>query len=238
MRREPQVLILQHVSVEGPGRVVEALESLGAAWEIRRVDLGAPVPITLAPFSGLVVMGGPMSVYESGEIPHIGEELRLIEEALRRQKPILGICLGSQLLAAALGARVYSSGRKEIGWFDVHLTEAGRSDPAFSRVAAPFRALHWHGDSFDLPSGAVSLARSALTEHQAFRAGRHALGLLFHLEATAAQVVAMADAFSEELAAASVDRVELLKDSERFAPKIEPLASEVFGDWAAALTCA
>jgi GMP synthase (glutamine-hydrolysing) len=159
----------------------------------------------------------------------------LIEEALRDRAPVLGICLGSQLLASALGARVYAAGRKELGWFDVHLTEGGRSDPAFAGTADPFRALHWHGDVFDLPRGAVSLARSDLTEHQAFRIADHSLGLLFHLEASAPHVADMADAFPGELEGASVERATLLEESSRFAPLLDPIASSVFEGWAASV---
>jgi GMP synthase (glutamine-hydrolysing) len=235
MKDQTEVLILQHVSVEGPGRIRDALESVGASSEIRRVDLGAPVPKTLGPFAGLVVMGGPMSVYESSQYPHLRSEILLMEEALRRRAPVLGICLGSQLLASALGARVYASGRKELGWYDVHLSEAGQSDPGFADAPNPFRALHWHGDVFDLPPGAVSLARSALTEHQAFRAADNALGLLFHLEVSAADVSAMAEAFAPELEEARIDRADLVKMSERFARDIEAVASRVFTHWAASL---
>jgi GMP synthase (glutamine-hydrolysing) len=235
MKERTKVLILQHISVEGPGRILDALDSLGTSSEIRRVDLGAPVPSTLGPFKGLVVMGGPMSVYEASQYPHLRRELGLIEEALRQRAPILGICLGSQLLAMALGARVYASGRKEVGWYDVHLTDAGRFDAAFEGVADPFRALHWHGDVFDLPHGAVSLARSGLTEHQAFRAADQALGLLFHLEVTPTHVANMAEAFAAELEEAGIDRTDLLKKSDDLTRDLEPVASHVFRQWAAAL---
>jgi GMP synthase (glutamine-hydrolysing) len=235
MKERPEVLILQHVSAEGPGRIRDTLESLGASCDIRRVDLGASVPRALGPFAGLVIMGGPMSVYESSRHPHLRDELVLVEEALRQRTPILGICLGSQLLAAALGARVYPSGRKELGWFDVHLTDAGRSDHAFVGSADPFRPLHWHRDIFDLPSGAVSLARSALTDHQAFRAADHALGLLFHLEVTLAQVADMAHAFAAELEESGIDGSALVEESAPCASNLEPIASRVFTQWATAL---
>src|SRR5580658_516385 len=115
MSDRPRVLVLQHVSVEGPGKILDSLRAAGASHDIVRIDLGAPVPSKLDSFAGLVVMGGPMSVYEASRYPHVRDELGLIEDALRRGAPVLGVCLGSQLLAAALGARVYPSGRKEIG---------------------------------------------------------------------------------------------------------------------------
>jgi|SRR5580692_2514150 GMP synthase (glutamine-hydrolysing) len=234
MKDRPRVLILQHVSVEGPGKILDSLRAAGASYDIVRIDRGAPVPSTLERCAGLVVMGGPMSVYEASQYPHLRGELALIEDALRRRAPVLGVCLGSQLLAAALGARVYPSGTKEIGWFDVQLTAAGRSDPAFADSTDPFRALHWHGDVFDLPPGATSLARSAVTEHQAFRVAGNSLGLLFHLEVTRGHVANMAEAFAEELQGASVDRELLVRES-GFADALAPVASRVFADWAAAL---
>lgn len=235
MVERPEVLIVQHVSVEGPGLLRDVLESAGASTHTIRVDRGMPVPRTLTGYAGLVVMGGPMGVYETAEYPHLRDELALIEDAIGRAAPVIGICLGSQLLAAALGARVEPGERKEIGWFDVHLSAAGRSDAAFASCPPVFRALHWHGDVFELPAGAVSLARSELTTHQAFRAGANALGLLFHLEARPAQVAEMARVFADELAAAGVDAAALSAASDAAAARIEPVAKHVFGSWAAAL---
>jgi GMP synthase (glutamine-hydrolysing) len=171
-----------------------------------------------------------MGVSDAERLPHLRDELLLIESALRRRAPVLGVCLGSQLLAAALGARVYASGRKEIGWLEVE-----RTDPAFAGVPQRFRPLHWHGDIFDLPYGATSLARSAQTEHQAFRAREGALGLLFHLEATSAHVAQMAAAFPDELKYAGIDAAALVASSDSRAAEIEPIARGVFGRWAAQL---
>ena len=232
MRDGCDVLILQHVAVESPGRILPALEQVRATPRIVRVDLGEPVPRVLEGFAGLVVMGGPMGVYETERHPHLRDELALIEDGLKRRAPVLGVCLGSQLLAAALGARVYPSGGKEIGWLEVRLTAAARSDPAFARVADRFRPLHWHGDVFDLPAGAVSLASSDATPHQAFRAEGSALGLLFHLEVTPAQVARMSETFAAELDAS--DRAALLGTTERESAEIERVAASVFSSWAEA----
>lgn len=235
MVERPEVLIVQHVAEEGPGLLLDVLEAAGAGARTIRVDRGVPVPRTLDGHAGLVIMGGPMGVYETAAYPHLRDELALIEDALRCSAPTIGVCLGSQLLAAALGARVEAGPRKEIGWFDVHLSGAGRNDAAFASCPPVFRALHWHGDVFELPPGAVSLARSELTTHQAFRAGPNALGLLFHLEARAAQVADMAGVFADELAAAQVDGAALIAGSADAAARIEPVARQVFGSWAAAL---
>jgi GMP synthase (glutamine-hydrolysing) len=198
-----QVLVLQHVACEGPGDIGAALQRRGMTIRVVRIDQGESVPAGLDA-DALVVMGGPMGVYEADRHPHLRAELRLIEDALHRSRPVLGVCLGSQLLAAALGVRVYPSGGKELGWYRVDLAAAAEDDALFRTAPRRFIALHWHGDIFDLPAGAVHLASSERTAHQAFRFGDSAYGLLFHLEVTPPQLDAMATAFADEIAAAGV----------------------------------
>jgi GMP synthase (glutamine-hydrolysing) len=226
-----QVQVIQHVECEGPGRIGSALSRLGIELRVARVDRALPAMADLEGVRGLVVMGGPMGVYEAERFPHLREEQRLIESALAREIPVLGICLGSQLLAAALGARVVFSGTREIGWMPVELKAEARDDALFGSAERSFEALHWHGDVFDLPAGAVSLARSALTEHQAFRHGARTYGLLFHLEIDAVQLQAMANAFAAELAGAGVDSKALLAEAVARDAAAEKLARNVFGAW-------
>lgn len=229
------VLIVQHVAPEPPGRIAQALERRGLDCRVVRVDRGERIPRTLQA-AGLVVMGGPMGVYQRDRYPHLAHELRLLEDAASRGRPILGICLGSQLLAAALGARVYPAPAKEIGWHEVRLLPEASEDALFTGIPHSFRAFHWHGDGFDLPAGAVPLASSALTRVQAFRAGGTAYGVLCHLEVDREQVQAMAQAFSGELAEQGMHPAALLEGADRFLPRLRQIGLTVFDRWAA-LVC-
>jgi GMP synthase (glutamine-hydrolysing) len=226
------VRVLQHVAPEGPERIAEVLRARGFEIAVTRIDLGEPIPADVVGAAGLVVMGGPMGVYEAAEFPHLAVEQRLIERALAANVPILGVCLGSQLLAATLGARVYPGPAKEIGFFDVVVATGASKDPLFGAVPERFPALHWHGDVFDLPSGATHLARSEMTENQAFRFGENAYGLLFHLEVTAAQVEGMTKAFADEVRAANGDPVALAAQAKTAVRNLEVNGSALFGAWA------
>ncbi len=178
------VLAIRHVAFEDLDHFAPLLTERGYA--IRYCEAGYDDLTALDPSSDdlLVVLGGPIGVYEDEAYPFIHDELRLLRARLQAGRPTLGICLGCQMIAQALGARVYPGGRKEIGWKPLILTEAGRQSPlaAFADLAP---VLHWHGDTFDLPEGATLLASSDLYPHQAFSWGSCALALQFHIETTA-----------------------------------------------------
>ena len=231
----PHVIVLQHVAPEGPGAIADSLADHGIETRPVRIDQGQAVPSALDGAAGLVVMGGPMGVYEADRYSHLRDELRLIEAALHAQVPIIGVCLGSQLLAAALGARVYPAPQKEIGWYDVCLREAAHTDRLWRGVVPTFTPLHWHGDVFDLPAGAVALASSALTEHQAFRYGDSAYGLLFHLEMGRRQIAAMVETFRDEVVGAGVAPETILADTAACQPRAKAVGAVVFERWAAAV---
>ncbi|MGQ4810423.1 hypothetical protein NKDENANG_03889 [Candidatus Entotheonellaceae bacterium PAL068K] len=201
-----RVLVLQHIAVEGPGVLASCLETRG--WELETVGLyaGAPLPAHPRRYRAIIVMGGPMGVYDEAEYPFLLQEHRFLERALDHEVPLLGICLGSQLLAKALGARVYRNSCKEIGWDTVELTSAGRADPLFAGLTSPLRVFQWHGDAFELPSGATLLASSARCAHQVFRYGDRVYGLLFHLELTLDMIHTWIATFQDELAG-GVDQV-------------------------------
>ncbi|MFT4113110.1 type 1 glutamine amidotransferase [Silvibacterium sp.] len=177
--------ILQHVEFEGPGLLLAEIERRGLIAEIVRLDRNEPLPAASA-LDGLIVMGGPMGVYEQERYPHIASEIALLREVIAANKPVLGVCLGSQLLAAALGARVYPGAPgQEIGFDAVQLTAEGAQDAVFASAPSPLPVFHWHGDTFDLPAGATLLASSDLYPHQAFRYGSNVYGLQFHVEPSA-----------------------------------------------------
>ena len=180
----PTLLVLQHIACEPPGAYEDELRAWGASLDRVRLDEGDPLPDWRG-FEGLIVMGGPMGAYEDDRFPWLLPEKRLISEAALAGKPLWGVCLGAQLLAAALGAAVAPGGRPEVGVLPVLRTERASDDPVFSLLPEEFSALQWHGDTFDLPPGAVQLARSTAYEQQAFVAGR-AYGLQFHVEVGAA----------------------------------------------------
>lgn len=230
-----RVMVVQHAAAEGPGLLGEVLQSSGVELRLVRPFAGEPVPNDLGDASGLVVLGGPMGVYEADRFPHLRGEQALLRAALDAGRPILGICLGSQLLAAALGANVHPAGQKELGWHEVELGTEAKFDPLFAGEPTPFPALHWHGDVFDLPDGAVALGRSAQTEVQLFRAGANAWGLLCHLEATRPLIRAMADAFPHELEEVKLTRARLDADTARHLTRTETIGRAVFARWAALL---
>jgi GMP synthase-like glutamine amidotransferase len=174
-------IALQHVSWEGPARIAAEARARGLSLEIRRIGARDAIPEP-DEVEGLIVMGGPMGVYEADRYPFLLDETRLIAELVKRGQPVLGVCLGAQLLASALGARVYKGPAQEIGFGTVSPTADARQDPIFAALEDPLPVFHWHGDTFDLPKDAVLLARNASYEHQAFRFGRNAYGLQFHVE--------------------------------------------------------
>lgn len=192
--------VIRHVEIEDLGYLGAALQQNGIRF--RYVDaevLAEPEAAGLINDAGLIVLGGPMGAYETDDHPHLSGVAGLIRRCLDEERPVLGICLGAQLLAAAAGARVYpGASGKEIGWAEVTLTEVGGADPLWAGFPRSFNTFHWHGDTFDLPPGAEVLARS---DHyvQAFRLGAFAYGVQFHPEVVPAELESWIRAYHLEL---------------------------------------
>lgn len=183
-----RVHYLQHVSFEGPANIESWAKKQG--WEVAGTHMYRSDRLpSMDEFDWLVIMGGPMNIYEEDEFPWLTSEKEFIRQAVESDKIVLGICLGAQLIADALGGRVFRNRYKEIGWFPVTLTQQATSSPPFQGLPDRFAAFHWHGDTFSLPPGAVMLAESEACPAQAYslREGR-VVGLQFHLESTTESV--------------------------------------------------
>jgi GMP synthase (glutamine-hydrolysing) len=194
-------LAIAHVSFEDLGTFGPALTARG--FEVTTVQAGID-DLAGRDADLVVVLGGPIGVYEEAKYPFLAEELKFVGDRLASGKPMLGLCLGAQLIAKAADARVYYSGQKEIGLAPITLTEAGRASPLAPFAADPL-TLHWHGDTFELPQGAVLLASTPITPHQAFSLGPKVLGVQFHPEVRAASFERWLIGHAVELAQAGRD---------------------------------
>ena len=226
-----KIWVIQHHPVENLAGIADALEGAALAWQYVRTFEDQPVPKHMKGAGGLILMGGPQGVYEAEQYPFLKDEMRLIESALKDDRPVLGVCLGSQLLAAALGAKVYKGTRREIGWYPVRLASEAKHDRLLKDVPEQFTAFHWHGDIFDLPADSVALAASEITPIQAFRYRDRAYGFLFHLEVTEPSVRAMVRAFTDETKHASL-RAGILGGLDDHAEPLAEIAETVFSRWA------
>jgi GMP synthase-like glutamine amidotransferase len=186
------VLICKNIEIEGPGTIEDYLRMQQIPYKIVELSKGEVIP-NPDNFDILIIMGGPMSVNEAEIYPYIEEEEKLIRDFISKGRKILGICLGAQIMAKALGSRVYPGLEKEIGWYDIEFTEEGMRDPLMQKLAIhpesgdlwrKFKVFHWHGETFDIPQGAVRLAGSELYPNQAFRYGSNAYAFQFHIEVT------------------------------------------------------
>jgi GMP synthase (glutamine-hydrolysing) len=186
------VLIIKNVFSEGPGTIADYLNANNIPYSICDLSIGYVVP-ELDSFSHVIIMGGPMAVYEMQKYPYLVNEALFIDRSIKANKYVLGVCLGAQMVAHVLGAKVYPGQTKEIGWYDVALTPDGMSDRLMSALALPGRnvaqVFQWHGDTFDLPRNTTWLALSDRFPNQAFRYADRVYALQFHIEVTPAIVL-------------------------------------------------
>lgn len=227
------ILYLQHMECEGPGLLGDLTQEAGLTSETLLVTGKVSWPESGA-YKALVVLGGPQSVYEEDKFPYLAEEDRFVRKWLDKKKPYLGICLGAQILAKALGAKVYPNAAKEIGWAPVQLSpQAIYQHVLFKETEAEFMSFHWHGDTFDLPAGALHLASSRLTRNQAFRHGTNAWGIQFHPEVKPDQIRSWAKEYDAESADFRAGDIE--GDIKRYYPAYEGLGRRVMGNFLAIL---
>jgi GMP synthase (glutamine-hydrolysing) len=226
-------LALRHVAFEHLGTFDALLREQGYATSI--IDAGRE-PLDASRIKDadlLVVLGGPLGVYDGDKFAWLTTELDLIARRIGDNRPTLGICLGAQMIAHALGARVYPGHAKEIGWSELTLAPDGRSSPL--RHLNGVAVLHWHGDTFELPQGARCLASTSLYPNQAFDHGRNALALQFHCEVDAADIESWLIGHIGELTAAGIDINALRNDSHRFGAGLKQAAAGVVREWLAGL---
>ncbi|MBN9616938.1 MAG: glutamine amidotransferase [Acidobacteriales bacterium 59-55] len=221
---------IRHVHFEDLGTLEPLLRQRG--YEVRYHDVGLDDfnSVDAESPSLIVVLGAPIGAYDEAAYPFLTDELNLIRERLAARRPLLGICLGAQLMARALGAAVAPMGHKEIGFSPLTLTAAGKDSPLAALVDDQ-PVLHWHGDQFAIPDGLESLATTPLCPHQAFAVGEYALGLQFHLEADTRRIEQWLVGHAGELAQAGVDPVALRAAAQACGPRLEAASQAVFAAW-------
>lgn len=218
---------IYHVAFEDAGTLgpVLAERGIGLTYlQAGRDDLSPALDADL-----VLILGGPISVYEFERYPFLTDELKLIEAVVKKGTPVVGICLGAQALAAVLAARVYPGAEKELGWDQLTLTEEGKASPL--GVLEGLHILNWHGDTFDLPSGATRLASTTITPNQAFAYGPNVLALQFHVELPKEDMERWLIGHTLELANSNVDLGEMRATTARYAPATNEASHRLFNDW-------
>jgi GMP synthase-like glutamine amidotransferase len=229
-----KVIILQHISCEPPGIYEDILMENGASTHRVEIDQGDELPDWRG-YDAIIAMGGPMSVNDVATLPWLTVEKRWVREAVLAGQPYWGVCLGVQLLAASLGARVYTGSQAELGIMPVYLTSEACEDVVFSGLPPEFLTFQWHGETFDLPEGAVLLATSPAYPNQAFRWKKKAYGVQFHLEISAdlakqwSQVPAYKSALERVLGAGAAAKV--IGDVSREEKTLHSFARSIFTNW-------
>ncbi len=229
-------LIVQHVEPEGPYAINDALEVAGVAVDLCRVFAGDALPADVSDLDGLVIMGGPMSATSDDGFPTRRAEIDLVADALKQGLPTLGVCLGAQMLVLAAGGTVFPGEHgPEIGWGVVKLSEEAGHDPLLAGLPSTLTVMHWHGDTFEAPPGATSLASSSQYTEQAFRIGM-AWGFQFHLEVDEQAVVAFVDAFGDEARRAGTPPASVTAQSSIAVANLGPYRTTVVNRFAGLVT--
>ena len=223
------ILIIKHIDIEGPGTLGDFLKSKGEDFCIIELGAGELLPDDPKVFKAVVVLGGPMNVDEEHIYPFLKPENDFIQKVLKAGIPYLGICLGSQLLAKAAGAKVVKSPVKEIGWYQVQLTDSGKKDPLFKDYQESDPIYHWHGDMFEIPSGGQLLAKAEGCPHQALKVGKNAYGLQFHVEVTDKSIKEWCDEYCEnDLPGRQDHAAGMMKDYWKYKKNFDAQAQQLY----------
>jgi len=217
-----EVLVFQHDSYEDLGIFAEVLEKFGVDYRVLRLHDGEMPADDWQRAGALIVLGGPMSVDEEHRFPFLRWEKKIIRAAIDENLPILGVSLGAQLIAAALGTKIRAGAVKEIGWSPISIMPPGQVDSLLGYLPESATVFQWHGDSFELPSGAIHLATSANYQNQAFRVGKYIYGIQFHLEVTPSMIERWINERSKDFALAPyLQPDKILADTENYAPTLK-----------------
>lgn len=228
-----KALIIENAAGEGPGILSNILSKRGWFSQTVKLHMGRSIPSNWRSFNLLIIMGGPMNVYEEDRYPFLEKETKMISEALNREMPILGFCLGSQLMAKACGARVSKGHIKEIGWYPVRLTEDGKKDILLCQLPGEFSVFQWHSDTFQVPERGICLAESDEYPSQAMRIGNMSYGFQFHFEITAGMIKDWIKSGIEEIRELNVAGLheKILKDTSYYLPNAHTAAKRFLNNY-------
>jgi GMP synthase (glutamine-hydrolysing) len=234
MLMKKRSLMFKHNPSEGGGVFETILREQG--WKLETLPLyaGKELPDSIDPYDLILIMGGPMSANDEARHPFLKKELPFIRQVMKLGKPVLGICLGAQLMAKALGARVYPGPHKEIGWYFLNQTPSAKSDPLFTLLDPCFLVFQWHGETFDLPNGGICLAGNEAYPQQAFRFGDWAYGLQFHFEVTETMIKTWLSQWADEIKKARPQPVtaqDILRDSRIYLERLQKQVRLFFGGY-------